>query len=1335
MSAADDVVRNVLQAFEATPYNLSAEALLAVMCYNWEMKIRSISDPEVQQQEERDRNYTIALWRQFATGITLQERQRRLLDAITLEALAIAEETLQLEEGIAEPEVDRAVFFQSPSPSEPSLFDIARQQIFSTPIRQVTGDQRIVETSWWNISPAVNHPSLIFIDGLPISEQEWERNWKLIATDEQVIQQLEQTNVCAEVWTQLVNEPRMPIVINTVLALQGNEEISPEYSPERELTPGAKRGAFPGVVVESPEQQQQSLQNTLTFIDQAQSLPSPAPSQPNLRPAITLNQQLLGEPQDMDICYICQEACVPENVQRLLIQDYENWVQERAQNNMDSSDEAYTDENRNDPRRLIYVLLQSGMVPSEEHAEQYVTAWLSQGLSNAVQNRDSENEVLRYFRVRCSNSSAPHNMQMCRLCLDQTTKRPEIAADRGDFTNMVRALPLLETNIVQLKAACPYRCPKSTIQELYPFDPATGRTYGKPVTCGQQECYKPSKWDDDLIGPYWLYRENICFYKSGYLGSTADNLFVGIVKGYDMDNSVRVSGNENYPAQFYTVEDARYPKRIIVEQVYPAVSKDAQNRAIVQYESVILTDVFPITVLPCLDKQDAQRRFNSLQQALSVAENNVKQYEAAPLTSMARREANDQYLRLRELLAEARASMPQQIEKLTMLLEENKRIGGSSLLLKKRGVGPTIKRESRKTACDICEGVLDKPELVRLYSASQEVSNQCNLQLSGDTDAPTFEVPVVENYEYKKLTPEEKNLDRTHVLHTLLGLHLAYSPNHPLSGPVLEHFRDPQRFVMNTRRQDSSTVFLYVVLLALEGVEVVLSYQENETDINNRIYGYLKTLWDDVFTHVDPSLEWPQVTKRIQYNTLFGTPPYRLNDGSLLSEKKNKWYSEIMRYSTYPYTGWKQQSVAQGSLLLCTRFITEAESNAIRTKRKRAEMGGAPPEQQQQQQLPRVGGISTMQPPMAPSRPGPVAPVQPPPPSSPFAATTRTTVPAPTGTEVSRPPPQQQMQMMQQQQQQLHRSSPFAVSQQRQLTLPSQPSAIVPIAPESLSIPVIPTAGIMTVQAQPPPPASPSRIASLRSRLLQQGTSPTTSTIALPPGPTPTIALPSPPVRQQITMPPPSSTISTRPPLGMSQMIGRPQVEEITPNVGSTTGGPRAIMPPPLSRTAAAVVSPSPLATSLLITPPPLSRPQQQPRIMPSGGSTMTLPPTPPRPQIAAAPSIPSSSPSSTSLVSQRRPPTSSTRPGMTISQLPAITPQLETTVPFWQEWADALAQNIGKGNDSKYIDLARQWLQARLDQVLSSNIASLPWSSIAPTVQQSMISGFRNDLVESNYL
>lgn len=83
-----------------------------------------------------------------------------------------------------------------------------------------------------------------------------------------------------------------------------------------------------------------------------------------------------------------------------------------------------------------------------------------------------------------------------------------------------------------------------------------------------------------------------------------------------------------------------------------------------------------------------------------------------------------------------------------------------------------------------------------------------------------------------------------------------------------------------------------------------------------------------------------------------------------------------------------------------------------------------------------------------------------------------------------------------------------------------------------------------------------------------------------------------------------------------------------------------------------------------------------------------------------------------------------------------AILPQLESVVPYWQQWSVALATAIGRNaSDSAAVELASQWLQAKLDLVLQSQIQSLQWMQIPAATQQNIINAYVNDLRSRNML
>jgi len=1275
------VMEEMIQVYQRDPHSLSAEALLAYMCFAWEQKIRAPVEqvqqsaqfqqatPAQQQQwmnylreqieaERRDRNYSIAVWRHFAQGNTPQERQRRLIDALTLEALAIEQEYVERQRGVPEPIiVDRSQFFKS------GAFDEARARLFSLVIHQYDPEGNVVETAWWNISPVINDPSFVYFDRSPISQAEWERAWQSLALDPDVITTLEQTDICSDLWAAFLKPPYPPVQIEAAPRMIAETvtatilgPVAPqieELSPER-VTPPAKRPKTTVAVEEFLQQQEQ--RDVVTFAQQSQSQPALPPHIPHT--ALSVPERIEGEPIELERCYICQEACVPEHIQLLLAEDLEQWLRRQDQAGGVRDEQLYIDENHQDPDRLIH-LLQARARVSGDNAQQYVQAWLSKGLTNFVSSRTNNAEVMRYFRVRCSNQETPHNMQMCQACLNESIKRPSLkptGAGGASESAMVRALPVLESESmrnVQLTAPCPLGCPRATITELFPFDPATGTLYGKPVQCGTQECYKPSKWDDDLIGPYWLYLENLCFFRSGFIDSSAVNLFVGIVKGYDTDHSSR-AGTDGEVAPFETVEDARFPKRIVVEVIFPAPPKDQYGNDVVRYESVPIQDVYPITILPGMTQGVAERRYNSLQQAVEAAQRTMAELAAAPPTNLERIHADTTLRRLQQMFAEAKASLPQQIEKLTELLEENRRIGGSSLLLKKRGIQPSIRRVSRESACDICCGVLDRPELVRVYSANQDVANQCKIQLeAGGTEFP---IAVTEDYVYKKQTPEEKQRTRANVLFTLLGLQFPPQFNPHFKGLIDQHFRDPYQPARPAR--NPGYILAAVILMGLQGLELMFPYEQSLPE-DERMYAFVRNVWDEVFTAVEPSAAWPDRTGAVQWDafTAFaGGEPSRI---------AHAWRDYFTRYI------WQAPRTADARLVYADRTLYPSEKAEIASRKRKREAittptgGGAVTPTTPEFRVPALPVV-----PAAPAlQPRRAAPLERRPSVLPPAAALPTQQPTMTaeqfGIPVIRTTPKPVT------------TSPFAA-----LAPPAISQQIVATAPPVSVISPFAAAAAPVVSRQPPPPQQ--QVVPVAAAPPQQ---------QLPPSRRGTLALPAPPVAA------------------------------VVPSVS-----PLAVVP--TTRAGAIVPStPSPFAAAAA----PLSRTPTMPALMPPAGPTVSAPgevvlrrPTsrgtlvPPQPPQSPFAAISAAAP-----------------PAMTTPAIPsmlALTPQLQSTVPDWYNWSVQLATAVGRPNP-QFAEYASQWLQSRLDQVLQSNVQQLQWSQVPAHIQTNIINAFGTELQERGML
>jgi len=1336
------VVDQVLQAYQTDPYLLSADALLAYMCYAWEQKIRNAEEqirqsPEFRQlapqekqlrmqqlnedinAEHRDRNYTIALWRHFAQGVTPQERQRRLIDAITLEALTIEAEYQERLRGNNEPIIDRQRFFNSSGSGVPSVFDDTRSRIFQLQIHQVSEDGRVETMPWWNISPVISDPSFIFFDGLNISEEEWSRNWERLLEPD-IINELENADICAEIWTSLVQPPRRPVTIEVYNALTRQQLIErqlpieptqtttimpapgvviEDVSPERRVTPPAKRakigeetGMYAGVRPSppsavpppSPQQQQQEIAIERAFAQQSRAQPQPPMGLPP--PARSVNEEFYGEPAQIEICSLCQEACVPEAIQLRLIEHYDAWVQYQQDRNEVSTNEHYVNVYQHNPEVLVNLLMERGQVASQDHAEQYVSAWLSTGFSNFVSNRGNPQEVMRYFNIRCADADTPHTMHLCQSCIRSTAaKRSTISTQQGTTENIVRALPLLETGAADLAMACPLNCrrdrsqPVAMIKELFPFDPATGTLFGEPIQCGEGNCYKPSNWDDDLIGPYSLYMENLCFFHSNYVESSDINLFVGIVKGYDTDHTSYVnSGGVLAPIE--TIADAQYPKRIVVEQVFPAPSKNAYGQDIVRYESVPVQDVFPITILPEIPQGAAVRRYNSLQQARDAAAERLRARQALPATNIQRQQADEVYRRLEQLMAETKSTLPDQIEKLTRLLAENQRIGGSSLLLKRRGIRPSISRESRQTACGICNGVLDQPELVRIYSQDQTVSNMCKIQL--EENGTAYNIGVTEDYKYKTLTEDDKNHIRARVLYTFLGFHYPLQPNPDYQVEINSHFEQRNNAYINP-----GLTLARVILFGLNGIRYVLVHEQGLPE-EEQLYTFIKDLWDQIFTSVRNNLAWPQPTKVFtEYDVLPDRFKFMPEQDRNLVKQALDWSK---RFRTYD---WQSPQLLTGNryLIYADRVLSNYEKDEItRRKRKRedmAELATSTAATCPTSSLGRELG------PFAPQAPS--AGVGVPSAMGPFA-------PPPTRTQQQRPA-------------------------YRATAQPPSP-AIVPTTMSAVGQPPITTTeqlGLRVVPTTVPTPPRPIQTPSIPTQQIQPPSSERTSLalVSRPVVPGAAVsALPQQLVAQSagpLVVPTPPRTTTAIVPAMRTTGVPTPAAGIVTvtgPREGARRGSRASLLLG--SAGAAPVVAGLPTITAptsqmLALPAPPVAPLSQQQQQLPPPSQMLALPAPPVSLQPTAGALVPAAA-----AAPQQRPQT-----------VQALLPPLETVVPDWRNWAIQIAAMIGRPNNPEFQNYAVQWLQSQLDRVLQTGIQSNRWEEIAENVRNSIAQSFFGDL------
>lgn len=961
------------QAFNTNPYALTAEAILSIMCFKRSQNLPT--DPVALAEVRANNNYDVSVWMNYARGASPSIKQRRLIDALTLESLAIERESTLLQQGL-QPLIDRRLLLAPVVGQSGNSFDQQRQQIFTKSIPYALptdGGYTIVPIEWFDMSPAINGPQLVFVDKFPITQEEWQRDWRNIAEDEATIQSLENSDICTQLAISLIRGGdnavyitgtelqqgdrvgQLPSSSSYQLAIQQPVVESPAASPEERLTPPAKRPAIeaPSSPMDVVSQQLVTVQSrpeqraiTTTVIQQAASANellrrervSDAARVPPEVNQIGWRKDL--PPPEQHACYLCKEICVPETVQEILASSFAEW-----ESNFPGVDvQSYLDIVKNNPNTTAHLTrkILAANLPNvtEDDAQMYAQWWADVGAANFVANLGTAGQTMRYYFPQCdAGGSETHKLAMCHTCIAGYKKHPAIrnrptVVGGGGSQGIVRALPVLEnipsegSQKVSVSIECPLNCRRRTgekafVKKLVPFEASNPNEVfaDLALTCSVDDgsqCYKPSQWDDSLIGPYSLYLDNLCFYRSGFQESSDENLFVGIVLGYDTEHASAEStplaslGSTAARLRFGTPLQAQFPKRILVEAVFPAPpTVNQMGQPVKQIESIPINEVFPITVIPenVRGGQPAptavRRRFASLQIAVQDAQILVNQLNSAPSNNVVKNNAELRLRQLQKLLAETVSSLPQQIEKLDQLLKVNQERGGSSLLLKQRGIAPTLSMQgqqqgtrtvssSREMACDICcslvpgaDGSEVDIELVRAAAAASPISalstssGSCPVQLQ--TNGNEYQVPVASDFKYRVRTPVEIAQIRTSVLMNLLNLFGSGSQWNPQYYNTLLQFA----FGRNNRvdfRQMKYTV-IQVILGGLSGVKIDVPKRvlteptggnnnfrrpsdKMDNDFNPSadasLYDFLRRIWDETFTVNDPSAAWPQPTSQTE---------------------------------------------------------------------------------------------------------------------------------------------------------------------------------------------------------------------------------------------------------------------------------------------------------------------------------------------------------------------------------------------------------------------------------------------------------------------------------------